>query len=288
MHVEHVLEGSVRKSGRKLRIAVQLIKVADGSQVWSEKFDREMSDVFAIQDEISTAIVRSLKVQFIGDTEQPRARRYTGNAAAYQLYLKGRYYYFKWTSEGFARSMEFYREAIKVEPRYALAFAGIADSCWSLWCFGNLSGEAGALQAREAALKAIEIDDGLAEAHSALARFKCFYTWDREGAEKEFKRAIELDRNYVTAREQYAFYLASLGRFEEAIKQARRAQELDPLSLVTNLTLGWVFWFAGRIDQCERSVPENVRIRAEFLWHLLVARSHSVRDGKLSRRHPIF
>lgn len=264
LNVAHILEGSVRKAGQKLRISAQLFKTSDGSQIWAERFDRQMTDVFAIQDEISQAIVESLKVKLIGETGGPRVKRYTNNTEAYQLYLKGRYYYFKWTTEGFTRSIEFFEQAIAMEPNYALAYAGVADSCCALWYFGDFSTINRMEKAKEAAFGALEIDDELAEAHSAMARVLCFHDWDWTGAESEFKRAIQLDPRYVTAREQYAFYLTAVSRFQEAVAEAQKAQELDPLSLVINLSLGWVLWFAGQYDEAVVLAQKMIEFEPKF------------------------
>jgi TolB-like protein/tetratricopeptide (TPR) repeat protein len=249
LNVSHLLEGSVRMSQKRLRIGVQLLDVSDGNQIWSDRFDRDMTDVFEIQDEISQAIVQSLKVKLIGDSGRLRVKRSTNNTEAYQLYLKGRYHYFKWTTEGFNRSIAYFEKAIALEPKYALAYAGVTDSCCALWYFGDFSSANGVEKGKQAALSALEIDDELAEVHSAMARVLCFHDWNWSAAEAEFRRAIELDPRYVTAREQYAFYLTAMGRFREAVVEARQAQELDPLSRVTNLSLGWILWFAGEYDE---------------------------------------
>ena len=264
LNIAHILEGSVRKAGQRLRIAVQLYTVSDAAQIWSERFDREITDVFAIQDEISQAIVQSLKVKLIGESDRLLVRRGTTNTEAYQLYLKGRYYYFKWTTEGFNRSIDSFEQAISLEPNYALAYSGVADSCCALWYFGDSSSANQMKKAKEAAINALEIDDGLAEAHSAMARVLCFHDWDWIGAESEFKRAIQLDPRYVTAREQYAFCLTALGRFQEAVSEARQAQELDSLSLVTNLSLGWVLWFAGQYDEVVALARQMMEFEPNF------------------------
>lgn len=275
LNVAHVLEGSVRKAGQRLRISVQLFDVSDGDQIWSERFDREITDVFAIQDEISQAIVQSLKVKLIGENDRLVVRHGTTNTEAYQLYLKGRYYYFKWTTEGFNRSIDYFEQAISMEPQYALAYSGVADSCCALWYFGDFSSASRLTKAKEAAISALEIDEGLAEAHSAMARVLCFHDWDWTGAESEFKRAIQLDPCYVTAREQYAFYLTALGRFQEAVAEARHAQELDSLSLVTNLSLGWVLWFAGQYDEVVSLAKKMIEFEPTFFGtHWLLGAVH--------------
>jgi serine/threonine-protein kinase len=249
LKVSSVLEGTVRQAGQKLRVTAQLTNVADGFQIWSERYDRLMDDVFTIQDEISQSIVEALKVKLAESGTRFLVKRYTENAEAYQLYLKGRYSYFKWTTAGFHRSVEFFEEAIALQPDYALAYAGLAESYSALWYFGDSSPRQAVPRAAIAAEKALALDESLAEAHSAMARFRCFYDWQWADAERHFKRAIELDPSYVTAHEQYAFYLTAMGRFVEAIAEGRRAQELDPLSLVINLNFGWIFWFAGQYDQ---------------------------------------
>jgi len=249
LDVSTVLEGSVRKAGSRLRITAQLINIADGYHLWSERYDREMDDIFAIQDEITAAIVGQLKVELIGKQKETIVKRYTEDLEAYNLYLKGIYYWNKLTPDGFMRSIECFEMAIKKDPEYALAYAGMADSYWWSSFWGNLPPRHTYPRAREAARRAIEIDDTLGEAHASLAAVHTFYDWDWDAAEREFKRAIELTPDSSYTRVYYSFYLNLMRRYDEAVIQARKAQELDPLSGICNTSLAHRLWQARLYDE---------------------------------------
>ncbi|MBU8922209.1 MAG: protein kinase [Bacteroidales bacterium] len=248
LDVSTILEGSVRKAGNRLRITAQLINITDGYHLWSERYDREMDDIFTIQDEITTAIVEQLKVELIGEQKETIVKRSTKNLEAYDLYLKGIYYWNKLTPDGFERSRECFDKAIEKDSHYALAYVGLADSYWMSSIWGNLSPHQTYPKAREAVKKALEIDDTLGEAHASLATIHTFYDWNWEAAEREFKRAIELAPASSFTRVYYSFYLNLRRRYDEAISQARKAQELDPISSC-NAHLGHRLWQARRYDE---------------------------------------
>ena len=251
LNVKTVLEGSVRKSGAKLRITAQLINIEDGYHIWSEVFEREMSDVFAIQDEISHSIVDRLKVEFVGKDEPSISVRHTENIEAYNLYLKGRFHCLKYTKSDVTRGIEYLKLALKNDSSYAAAHAELSN-CYSTigyFHYDMLAIRDAYLKATEAAESALKIDEDLAEAHSALAYIKRTYHWDWEGAEKEFKRAIELNANYINARWAYALHLSAVGRLDEAVKEAEFALELDPVSQSTNLTLARIFYYSRQYDK---------------------------------------
>ncbi len=248
LNVGAVLEGSVRKSGNRLRITAQLINIADGYHLWSERYDRQMEDIFDIQDEISLAIVAALKVKLLGAEKAAVTKRYTENTEAYELYLKGRFHYGKWTEEGLKKSIEFFNQAISLEPNFAPAYAGMVNAYVFLWFYGFTAPDESLPIIKSAAAKAVAIDSEIAESHFALTRMKVFYEWDWSGAERGFKDTIALNPNYAEAHEQYASFLAVIGRADEAIAMGRRALEFDPLSLNTNLNVGFAFWAAGRYD----------------------------------------
>ena len=249
LSVNTVVEGSVRKAGNKLRITAQLINVSDGYHLWSERFDREMEDVFVIQDEITLAIVDKLKIKLLGKEKQELVKRHTDNQEAYSFYLKGRYFWNKMNPGGFEKAIEYFEKAIEKDPNLAVAYAGLADSHWYSSFWGNLPPRQTYPKAREAANKAIEIDDTLGEAHATLASIHTHYDWDWEAAEREFKRAIELAPGSSYTRVYYSFYLNLQRRHDEAIAQARKAQELDPVSSFCNTTLGHRLWQARRYDE---------------------------------------
>ena len=249
LNVETLLEGSVRKAGNNLRVTAQLISVSDGYHLWSEKFDREMKDIFAIQDEISLAIVDKLKIKLLGKEKQGLVKRHTDNQEAYSFYLKGRYFWNKMNPGGFEKAIEYFEKAIEKDPNLAVAYAGLADSHWYSSFWGNLPPRQTYPKAREAANKAIEIDDTLGEAHATLASIHTHYDWDWEAAEREFKRAIELAPGSSYTRVYYSFYLNLQRRHDEAIAQAGKAQELDPVSSFCNTTLGHRLWQARRYEE---------------------------------------
>jgi serine/threonine-protein kinase len=244
-----VLEGSVRKAGNRLRVTAQLINIADGYHLWSKRYDREMDDIFAIQDQITTAVVEQLKVELFGKQKETIVKRYTENLDAYDLYLQGIYCWNKLTSDGFERSIECFEKAIEEDPRYALAYAAMADSHWLSSFWGNLPPRQTYPKAREAAKKAIEIDDTLGQAHATLACIHTFYDWDWEAAGGEFNRALELTPVSSYARVYYSLYLNLRRRYDEAIIQAKKAREVDPLSGFCNTHLGHRLWQARRYDE---------------------------------------
>jgi len=199
LHVSTILEGSVRRAGNRLRITVQLVNVTDGYHLWSERYDREMRDIFDVQDEITLAVVDALKVKLLGEEKATVLKRYTHNAEAYQLYLRGRFYTYKRTPKDSQHAIVYFNQAITIDPNYALAFAGLADAYALLSSYGGAPPVEAMPKAREAALKAVLLDNNLAEAHAALGVILTEYDYDFAGAEREFKRAIELNPNYATA-----------------------------------------------------------------------------------------
>lgn len=252
LRVSAVLEGSVRKAGNRLRVTTQLINAADGYHLWSERYDRQMTDIFDVQDEITLAVVDALKVKLLGENKAAVLKRYTDNTEAYELYLRGRYHYNKYTGEGWLKAIEFFEKAITEEPEYAPAYAALASVLDFSWFFSLLPAEESIAKCRAATLRALEIDDDLDEAHSALARIKFYYEWTWKEAEREFRRAIDLNPGNAELHQQYGVALACLGRCSEAISESDKALELDPLSLLVSLQVGWVYLFCDRLDDVIR------------------------------------
>jgi serine/threonine protein kinase/Tfp pilus assembly protein PilF len=249
LNVATVLEGSVRKAGNRLRITGQLVNVADGYHLWSERFDRDMDDIFAIQDEITEAIVDRLKPRLLGEEKARLAKRRAVDLEAYNLYLRGRLFTSQYTQEAFKKAIECFEQAIERESDYAPAYAGLS-ACYSfLPLFGPFEPKKTFPTAREAALKALQLDDNLAEAHRSMAQIKSYYDWDWKSGEREFKRAIELNPGDAISHIWYALFLMRMGRHDEAINEADRALELDPLSLYINQSVGHVFCFADEPDR---------------------------------------
>ena len=244
-----VLEGTVRKSLERLRVTAQLTSADDGRLLWSERFDRTVSDMFDIQDELADIIVTTLRGTWLADLDQPLPKRYTESISAYGLYLKGRYAWNKRTQEGVAEGIEYFEKAIAEDPGYALAYTGLADSYALHVDYRNVHVSSGFERAKEYAKKALELDDSLAEAHASLAWTLFIYDWDWEGATREFRRAIELDSRYATAHQWYAFLLASRQRLDEALVEAHTSQELDPASVSIRRSLGYTYLYARRYEQ---------------------------------------
>jgi serine/threonine protein kinase/tetratricopeptide (TPR) repeat protein len=249
---ETLLEGSVRKIGTRLRITTQLVNVQDASHLWSRRFDREMEDVFAIQDEIAQSIVEALQFRLVsdegGDGEQAiklaegekadLVKRYTDDVEAYNSYLKGRYHWNRRTGDGLRRAIEYFEEAIDRDPEYALAHAGLADSFFVLPYYSSFPPRVAYPRAKRSALRALEIDGSLAECHTSLGLAKSMYDWDWEGAEAEFRTALELDPRYPIAHFWYGWFFLFQGQYEEAIARMNQALELEPLSSLILCDLG--------------------------------------------------
>ncbi|HKY28549.1 MAG TPA: tetratricopeptide repeat protein [Pyrinomonadaceae bacterium] len=274
--VNTVVEGSVRKSGNRLRITTQLINVSDGFHIWSGQYDRELSDIFGLQAEITLAIVDSLKLNLLGGQRSDILRRSTDNPEAYSLYLHGRFFWNKRTTEDVMRAIRYFEEAIDLDPNYALAYTGIAD-CYNASGFSyDLGLPAGEVisRAKTAAAKALAIDDTLAEAQTSIAYAKLLFDWDFEQAEALFRRALELNSNYVNARHWYTHLLIALSRFDEALAEAERALELDPLSAVMNTHLGWHFMCIREYDLAIAQYHRTFKLDPEFVaaqWYLGLA-----------------
>lgn len=269
LNVSTVLEGSVRKASSRLRITAQLINVADGYHLWSERYDRQMEDVFATQDEITLAIVDALKVTLLGDERAALLNRYKNNLEAYNLYLKGRYFWNKRpATQELTRGIEYFQQAIEEDPGYALAYAGLADSYAMLgsWENGSLSPREAMPKAKAAAERALEIDEALAEAHASLAYARLHYDWDWPAAEMECKRGIELNPNYASIHHWYSHYLMAAGCSEASLEESERALELDPLDLVINAHLAWHYYFAGQYDQAIERCHKTRELYPASFW----------------------
>jgi eukaryotic-like serine/threonine-protein kinase len=244
-----VLEGTVRRAGDRLRITAQLSSTEDGQLLWSERYDRTLADVFAIQEEIARTIVDTLRVTSFADFAAPSPKRYTDSVTAYGLYLRGRFAWNTRTQEGITEAIRYFEQAIAEDPRYAPAYAGLSDSYALQLDYRSVPVAEGFALAKQYARKALELDETVAEAHASLAWALFIYDWDWEGAGREFQRAVELDPRYATAHQWYAFWFAAHGRLDEALVEAHTALELDPASVSIRRTVGWVYYYARRYDQ---------------------------------------
>ncbi len=273
--VAHILEGSVQKSGDAVRVNVQLIKAANDSQVWAETFDRKLTDIFSVESDVAKAIADQLRAHITRQEEQVIAAKPTKNIEAYDAYLRGRYFWNKRTSDGIKHAIEHFQQSIERDPDFALGHAGLADSYIALTFYNFAAPHETMPKAKESAIKALALDDTLAEAHASLAHILMNYDWDWSAAEKEFKRSIELKPDYATGHQWYAVhYLTATGRFEEALQEMKRALELEPASLLMNTFMGATLYYAGRydeaIDQCRKTIQMDPNFAVAH-WHLGLA-----------------
>jgi len=272
LNVTHILQGSVRKSGTRVRVSGQLISIADGCHIWSDRYDHEMTDIFAIQDEISRVIVGVLKLKLAGPAGHP-APRLPVPPEAFESYLKGRFFWNKRTPPDLTRSIQYFLAAIESHPTYPLAYAGLSDAYVLLGVIGARPPSDVYPKARVAAQKALEIDETLAEAHAALAHVLTAYDWNFLEAEKEFKRALDLNFNYSSAHQWYGHLLAVLRRYQEAVAEIRRARDLDPLSVPINAFGGWIYIKARQYDHADEASRKGIEIDANHPFpHWILAR----------------
>ena len=269
--VAAVLEGSVRKAGPRVRIVVHLVDPKTEKHLWGETFDRQLTDVFEVQSEVAQQITGALSVALSPEEKQRVEKKATSDADAYNLYLLGRFHANKWSEADVLKGIEYFQGAIAKDPNYAVAYAGLADAYELLSIgFSSRPPVEYLAQAKAMALKALEMDDTLAEAHTSLAYARWLGDLDWSGAEREFKRALELKSSYVMAHEWYAEYLAALGRHDEAVAEIKRAQQLDPLAVPVNRAVGWVLYFARRYDEAIEELQKALAMDADFLGARLV------------------
>jgi len=266
LHADAVLVGRVNSLEGRLLISAELIDARNNDHIWGEQYSRKASDIFALQGEIAKQITTALRTRLTGEDVKRMSKNYTANPEAYQYYLKGRYWWNKRNEDGFNKGREYFQQAIEKDPTYALAYSGLADSYSLLAEYAYVAPKESYPRAREAAQKALEIDDTLAEGHASLAWVKTIYDWDRSGGEKEFQRAIELNPAYATAHFWHSLALASMGRSEEAIAEQRQALELDPLSLIINRVLALDFYYARRYDQAIEQEQLTLEMDSNFAF----------------------
>jgi len=255
----NILEGSVRKSGNTIRITAQLIEVQNGTHLWSETFDRQIQDVFSIQDEISKMIVSNLKIKLLDKHANRLTKRNTENPDAFEDYLKGRYQWNQRTDEGLKKAIIYFESAIKKDPQYAAAYSGLSDVYLTLFDYDVLSFEESTPKAKQAALKALEIDKDLAEANNSLAHIS-LHEWHWKEAEEGFRRALDLDPGYILAYHWYSLCLTAMGRSGEAVEQMKIAKELDPLSVRISADLGMAMLSAGNFDDAIRQEGKTMEL----------------------------
>ena len=264
LKVDAVVEGSVTRSANRVQVTAQLIEATTDTHLWARTYDGEFRDLIALQIQVARSIVQQVGVKLTADEQNRLQTVHVATPEAYEAYLLGRYSWNKRTSEGFAKAVEQFQRASKADPKYALPYAGLAD-CYVLLAEYTLQPSQDVLpKARDAALRALELDDQLAEAHASLAAVKVDYEWDWRGAEQELRRAIELNPGYVTGHQWYAELLAEEGRPSEAIAEIKHAQELDPFSLIVNAMAGRVLLFAGLTDPAIQQLRKTLELDPSF------------------------
>lgn len=264
LKVQALLTGRVMQRGDELVIQADLIDVKDGAQLWGEKYNRKLSDILAVQTEIAREITDRLRLRLTNEQQQLIAKQHTENIAAYQRYLQGRFYWNKRNAEGVKKAVEFYEQAIKADPSYALAYAGIADA-YAVWPDDSLTRKETATRVKAAASKAVDLDPQLPEAHTSLAFAKMIEDRDLTGAESSFKRSLELNPNYPTAHHWYAYDLVAQGRVAAAIQAIKRAQKLDPVSLSINNDVGEIYFFARQYDPAIEWCRKTLEMDPNFI-----------------------
>jgi len=276
LNVDALLDGVYQREADKIRVSVQLVSVKDGVTLWAAKFDENLTDIFAIQDSISEQVVRSLALKLSGDERRQLKESYTLNPEAFQLFVKGRYFWNQRTSEGLKKSLEYAQQAIAVDPSYAAAYVGLADSYNLLGAQHNVLAPGDSFpKARAAALRALEIDDKLAEAYASLGFINCCFEWDWQAAAENYLKAIELKPNYATAHHWYGELLGTVGQFDEACAELHRAQELDPLSLAINVDTAACFYYSRQYQQSERQLNNLLELNPTFIRaYVLLGKVH--------------
>jgi tetratricopeptide (TPR) repeat protein len=260
LQVESVLDGSIQRLGERLRVNVRLISVNDGTTLWADIFDEKFTDIFDVQDRISERLSSALALRLTAEEKRLLARRYTDNSEAYQLYVKGRFFWSRFTDEGLNRAIQLFEQAIDKDPSYALAYTGLCNAYMVLGVNGHVPPKEALPKAKYAAEKALELDDNLAQSHQALGGYKLFHEWDWAGAERAFKRAMELDPSLIDPHELYSYLLSEQGRFDEALEELKKAQELNPVAINIGSAYGDTLRQARRYDQAIEALNKTLEM----------------------------
>ncbi len=281
LNVRAVMMIRVMKLGEKLIIRSELVKVADGSQLWGEQYNRSPSDILAIQEEIAKAITESLKFKLTRNDQISLSKQSTHNIEAYNLYLRGRYFWNRYSKEWVQKAIEVFKQAILIDSNYALAYCGLADAYFRL---SNVHFPPREVlpKAKEAALRALEIDENLAEAHASLGLVKVYYDHDWNGAETEFRKALRLNPDLVSAHQRFGSYLTFMGRFEESIRHYETALELDPFSLQINMNLATAYYLRGEYERAISHLNKTNELEPNYMPVHFVLGSTYVQQGRLA------
>jgi TolB-like protein/DNA-binding winged helix-turn-helix (wHTH) protein/tetratricopeptide (TPR) repeat protein len=262
LNVDAVVEGAILRSGDRVRITAQLIQARTERHLWAEAYERNMRDILALQSEVARDITNEIQIKLTPQEQAHLASVHPVNPQAYEAYLRGRFYLEKWTGDGASAAIGYFQEATRIDPKYAEAYAGLAESYAT---FTPLPPSEAIPKARIAVAKALELDEKLAEAHASLAIIRFFHDWDWSGAEREFKRAIELNPNYGEAHHFYSHYLMAMGRTADSLAESQRNLELDPLSPAPNLHLGWHYLFARQYDQAIEQERKTLQMDPNYV-----------------------
>jgi len=273
LHVEAILDGSLQRVGDRLRVTVRLIRVENGEILWTERFDEKITDIFSLEDRIAERLVSSLPVKLTSEQHEMLVKHSTENSQAYQLYLQGNYSSRR--EERLTKSLEYYEEATRLDPSYALAYARLADAYTRLALQEYLRPLKSFPKAKAAAIKALELDDKIMEAHITLGSYWLDYEWNASAAEREFKRALELDPDSSWAHSAYGTLLRKLGQFEEAAKENKRSAELWPTNAAERSNVGWVYFYAGKYEEAISHYKQALDLNPRFPWaHLGISRAY--------------
>jgi TolB-like protein len=264
LNVRAVLTGTIMHLGGSLRIGTELVDVATGSQLWGTQYNRKPDDIFVVQDEISSEISGKLRLQLTRAEKKRLTKHHTENAEAYRLYLQGRHHWNRWTEQGFYKAIDYFQQAVEKDPSYALAYAGVADSYVLLGWNSYLPPKEVFPKGKAAATTALQLDPELPEAHASLAALLWLHDWRWDEAQIEFKRSLELGPAYATANHWYAEYLMTMGKHEEVMARMKKGQEIDPLSLIINVAVGWAFYNARRYDEAIEQLRRTVELDPNY------------------------
>ena len=279
LQVEGIVEGTVMRFGDRVRISAQLIHAPTDTHLWAESYERDLRDVLQLQAEVAQAIAREVQVKLTPQEQAQLAQVRSVEPDAYEAYLKGRYHWNKRSGDALTKGAECFQQAIEKDPSYAAAYAGLADCASSAGWFGYLSPDEGCGMGKRLALKALEMDPNLAEAHTSLAQATVHYDYDFAAAEREFTRSIEFNPRYATAHSYFSMLLAATGRFEEGVSESKQAIHLDPPSLLINAVLGWVHWCAHQYDQVLDQAKKTLELDPNFLPALYLLGAASTFKG---------
>jgi DNA-binding winged helix-turn-helix (wHTH) protein/tetratricopeptide (TPR) repeat protein len=264
LKVDTLLSGCIQRSSERIRVSVQLISVQDGTTLWARQFDDSFTDIFAVEDYISSQVVQTLAPRLTGADAGRVNRRDTGSTAAHRAYLKGRYFWNRRNEEDLRKSVQCFEEAVELDPAYALAYVGLADAYTVLGGYGDMAPAECYPRARAAALRALDIDGGLEEAHIPLGDVAMYYDWDAHNAERQYRQALDARPDYATAHHFFAWYLIGKGRFADAAREMQRAQEIDPLSPIINAQTGLPDYFARRYDRAIQIFQQAMEMHPQF------------------------